>query len=165
MSQGYVYILSNPAMPGLVKIGRTTRSAQARANELYQTGVPAPFKVECEVKTPDCDELEAIVHGAFLDKRYANDREFFEVEIDDAKRAITDALREQVEEWLHEFLPEQTLTDTDLLIDPGNILLLASDIGADAEDVAIALNDIRADEFRPALDRWLKRRAGRKANV
>lgn len=165
MSQGYVYILSNPAMPGLVKIGRTTRSAQARANELYQTGVPAPFKVECEVKTPDCDELEAIVHASFLDKRYANDREFFEVEIDDAKRVITDALQEQVEEWLHEFMPGQTLTDADLLIDPASVLLLARDIGADAEDVVIALNDIRADEFRPALDRWLKRRAGRKADV
>ena len=34
-----VYVLTNPAMPGLVKIGRTTREdPQVRMNELYTTG-------------------------------------------------------------------------------------------------------------------------------
>lgn len=59
MSKGYVYVLSNPCMPGIVKIGKTTRSVEDRANELYQTGVPEPFKVEEFFHSPDCHELEA----------------------------------------------------------------------------------------------------------
>ena len=43
-SYGVVYVLTNPAMPGIVKIGKTSRSdIHARLNELYSTGVPLPF--------------------------------------------------------------------------------------------------------------------------
>ena len=39
-----VYVLTNPAMPGLVKIGRTAgEDAGARIAQLYTTGVPVPF--------------------------------------------------------------------------------------------------------------------------
>ena len=42
---GIVYVLTNPAMPGIVKIGKTSRgSIDARLNELYSTGVPVPFE-------------------------------------------------------------------------------------------------------------------------
>lgn len=45
--QGIVYILSNEAMPGLLKIGLTTRKdLSARLRELYTTGVPVPFRCE-----------------------------------------------------------------------------------------------------------------------
>ena len=40
-----VYVLTNPAMPGIVKIGKTNRDdPQVRMNELYTTGVPLPFE-------------------------------------------------------------------------------------------------------------------------
>ena len=46
-STGIVYVLSNRAMPGLVKIGMTTRKElDTRLKELYTTGVPIPFDVE-----------------------------------------------------------------------------------------------------------------------
>ena len=39
-----VYVLTNPAMPGIVKIGMTDRpDVQRRMGELYSTGVPLPF--------------------------------------------------------------------------------------------------------------------------
>ena len=43
-----VYVLTNPAMPGIVKIGMTEREdVQRRMTELYSTGVPLPF--ECVI--------------------------------------------------------------------------------------------------------------------
>ena len=54
---GIVYVLSNRVMPGLVKIGMTTRcEIDSRLKELYTTGVPVPFDVEyaCEVDACDC---------------------------------------------------------------------------------------------------------------
>lgn len=39
--KGLVYLLTNPAMPGIVKIGLTTRGdMKQRLNELFTTGVP-----------------------------------------------------------------------------------------------------------------------------
>ena len=44
---GIIYVLTNPEMPGLVKIGKTSRKeVQQRLIELYLTDVPVPF--ECE---------------------------------------------------------------------------------------------------------------------
>lgn len=74
MSKGYVYILTNPSMPGLVKIGMTTRTPDARALELDQTGVPTPFEVYNYFITPDCGYLESRAHHdleAFREERAA----------------------------------------------------------------------------------------------
>ena len=44
MEEGIVYLLTNPSMPSLVKIGMTTRNeVHVRMGELYSTGVPLPF--------------------------------------------------------------------------------------------------------------------------
>ena len=36
---GHVYVMINPSMDGVLKIGRTTRSAKSRAEDLQTTGV------------------------------------------------------------------------------------------------------------------------------
>ena len=44
-NKGIVYVLTNSVMPGLVKIGMTTRlDIDTRMKELYSTGVPVPFE-------------------------------------------------------------------------------------------------------------------------
>ena len=83
MDKGIVYVLTNSAMPGLVKIGMTTRdSIDARMKELYSTGVPVPFNCEyaCEVKASDCAEIEKALHSAFEPNRINANREFFRIE-------------------------------------------------------------------------------------
>ena len=42
--RGWFYVLSNPEMSGLLKVGRTTEHPRMRAAQLHTTGVPTPFK-------------------------------------------------------------------------------------------------------------------------
>ena len=52
MEYGIVYLLTNPVMPGLVKIGMTTQEdIDKRMKELYTTGVPVPFECQMLCKT------------------------------------------------------------------------------------------------------------------
>lgn len=44
--RGWVYIITNKSMPGLVKIGYTMKDPELRAAELYNTGSPHPYKVD-----------------------------------------------------------------------------------------------------------------------
>lgn len=81
---GYIYILSNPAMPGLLKIGRTDRDTPQRAKELSSsTGVPIDFKIEHTFEVFDSAKSERDIH-AFLEKlgfRVNKNREFFEIDL------------------------------------------------------------------------------------
>jgi len=76
--KGYVYVLSNPRMPGLLKIGSTTRRVEERVEELNSaTGVPTRFTVEAYFpsRSPEAHEFE--VHKRLETKRIKG-REFFE---------------------------------------------------------------------------------------
>ena len=89
---GCVYILKNPAMPDLIKIGYTTRTAEDRAKELYESklGVPTPFVV---VHINDCEEpqkLETTVHERLANHRVNKNREFFRCSAADAYQVIKD---------------------------------------------------------------------------
>jgi len=80
-----VYVLTNPAMPGLVKIGRTDQDdANTRIAQLYTTGVPVPFKLEFACKVPNADEVEKALHIAFAPNRVNPKREFFRLDADQA---------------------------------------------------------------------------------
>lgn len=84
MSEGIVYILTNPAMPKLVKIGKTTRGMSARLSELYSTGVPLPFECAYAARVADEGEVERAFHRAFGPNRVNAKREFFEIEPEQA---------------------------------------------------------------------------------
>ena len=83
--EGIVYVLENPAMPGLVKIGKTTRkSVRVRLKNLYSTGVPVPFECAYAAKVKDAAEVEKAFHTAFAPNRINPNREFFEIESEQA---------------------------------------------------------------------------------
>lgn len=90
MKRGYVYILSNPSMPGLVKIGRSVGGGECRARGLYVTGVPERFDLEFELLADDANELETLVHERLQDSRVNDDREFFMCSVDEAIHALLD---------------------------------------------------------------------------
>lgn len=77
---GIVYVLTNPAMPDIVKIGMTSReSMDARLRELYNTSVPVPFECEYACKVRNYQEVERALHLAFQPYRIHPQREFFRI--------------------------------------------------------------------------------------
>ena len=84
-SLNVVYVLTNPAMPGLVKIGYTTQEdANARIAQLYTTGVPVPFELNFACKVQNAEEVERALHLAFAPHRINPKREFFKIDPDQA---------------------------------------------------------------------------------
>ena len=80
-----VYILTNEAMPNLVKIGKTTRSdVQTRMNELYSSGVPYQFECAYAVEVDNCSVVEKALHTAFDPNRVNPKREFFSIDPEQA---------------------------------------------------------------------------------
>ena len=82
--QGIVYVLTNPAMPGLVKIGQTANEIANRLRELNTTGVPFPFDCLYACEVSDCEQVEDALHEAFYPYRVNPKREFFEIDPDQA---------------------------------------------------------------------------------
>nr|WP_290898791.1 GIY-YIG nuclease family protein [Azonexus sp.] len=80
-----VYVLTNPAMPGLVKIGYTSQEeASSRIAQLYTTGVPVPFTIEFACRVENAVDVEKALHTAFSPSRINPKREFFRIEPEQA---------------------------------------------------------------------------------
>ena len=80
-----VYVLTNPAMPNLVKIGKTElQDVATRLAQLYTTGVPFPFDLAYACKVPNAGEVERALHRAFAPNRVNPKREYFSIEADQA---------------------------------------------------------------------------------
>ena len=85
-----VYILTNEAMPGFVKIGLTTDSVESRIAQLSSaTGVPLPFECYFAAQVNDCTKLEKTLHKLFSECRINPKREFFEIDPEKVVLAIS----------------------------------------------------------------------------
>ena len=80
-ASGSVYVLSNPAMDGYIKIGRTdegtVRGVVQRMSQLNTSGLPLPFDCEHASAVADAPAVEKALHEAFGDYRVRPEREFF----------------------------------------------------------------------------------------
>ncbi|PNG45926.1 MULTISPECIES: GIY-YIG nuclease family protein [unclassified Variovorax] len=74
-----VYVLTNPAMPGIVKIGMTRASdvAQRIATLSGNSSVPLPFECVYACNVPDARKVEQALHVALGPDRINPSREFF----------------------------------------------------------------------------------------
>ena len=81
-NEGIVYVLTNEAMPGIVKIGRTSGdTVERRVAELSRaTGVPLPFRVAVARRVQDPMRVAKALHIAFGRERVNPAREFFSIE-------------------------------------------------------------------------------------
>ncbi len=73
--KGWVYVISNQAMPGVVKVGYSTKDPELRASELNNTGAPHPYVVEYEALVEQPRDIEQRVHRRLSDHREG--REWF----------------------------------------------------------------------------------------
>lgn len=81
--RGIVYFITNDAMPGLIKIGKTKmEEVEIRIKQLYRgnTSVPLPFKCLFAAEVDDCFKIERLAHKVFDKARLNPNREFFLIE-------------------------------------------------------------------------------------
>jgi hypothetical protein len=84
--RGWVYVITNKSMPGLIKVGFSLKDPNLRAGELYNTGIPYQYVVEYEVFVYEPFEIEQRVHKDLKDFKEA--KEWFRCSVGEAKSAI-----------------------------------------------------------------------------
>lgn len=155
MSKGYVYILTNPSMPCVVKIGKTTRTPQQRCDELWNTGVPTPFQVFCAVYSPDCHALERDMHILLRSLRVSHSREFFHISPSEAEEELKHLHIKQVEHLVAEFLPSHRPVHESIALDDQQLVEMAERMGVSAADVVRAVPHLEPGSLNAALhDYW-----------
>ena len=98
---GYIYILTNKSMPGLIKVGYTTGTPHNRAKELSgTTGVPTPFKVASDIPIAgNVQNVERLTHNKLANHRAG--KEFFRTGVEHALAMVEEAYRELHPEQVH----------------------------------------------------------------
>lgn len=93
---GYIYVLSNPSMPNVFKIGLTTNSVKRRIQELNSTGVPKSFKAEKIFEVEECHlrTIESLAHKKLKEKDLHHGKEFFEGTLSDCIHCVQDSIYE-----------------------------------------------------------------------
>ena len=74
-----VYVLTNPSIPDIVKIGMTT-DLTTRMRSLYNSSVPVPFECYFACTVNDMSFVEKQLHDGFDDFRVNPKREFFRID-------------------------------------------------------------------------------------
>ena len=102
--RGHIYIVANKGYPGLLKIGKTTRSVRKRIRELNSTNTPYDFYLVKSYLVGNTNIAERVIHEKLRRYRHRGDREFFKaperqvielcdhllgIEIEDRKQSAT----------------------------------------------------------------------------
>ena len=85
----WVYVLENETTPGLYKVGYTKLTPDERAKQVSSaTGVPLPYTVAWAFRCFNGEILEGEVHHALKKYRVNNQREFFQLDLNEIKKTI-----------------------------------------------------------------------------
>jgi len=144
--KGYVYVLSNEAMPGLVKIGRSKHGGHSRGASMYKgdTGVPLPFQLVFECMFDNCIEAESMIHDECCDYRVNPNREFFRM---DANQAIVAVLRMRACDFDH------TVVEADLAIDESVFYHIADELDlTHVYEAASLLSEVRGADLARCVE-------------
>lgn len=82
-TDGTVYVMASPSMPGIVKIGFTRGHISDRCRQLNQdTGSPGDWAPLTFWDVSDCRAAEKYLHGQFKAERIFPHKEFFRVTVE-----------------------------------------------------------------------------------
>jgi len=110
-----VYLLSNPSMPNIYKIGCTKKNdVTQRMQALDSTGVPTPFQCLRASKVQDCKQAENMLHKAFAKYRINARREFFKIDDIDMVLAVFDYINESGADMTEEIRIESDKNVSDI---------------------------------------------------
>lgn len=84
--RGWVYVKSNKAMPGLIKVGYSSKAPELRAKELNNTGCPYSYIVEYDMLIDEPFQIEQRVHKLLAAK--GKGKGWFECSTEEAIGAI-----------------------------------------------------------------------------
>lgn len=132
---GFIYVMTNEAMPEVVKIGMTTKHPLHRANELYTTGVPMPFRVAFAMWVDDPAKSEKETHEHFNQFRLSDSREFFSVGMEEVAKFVTESY----------VFYDNVVMNADMALDEADILMLQQRSGlqhwASVKQMLLCLSD------------------------
>ena len=87
---GWIYVMSNPDIPGLIKVGYTTTSIEKRARELAGTGVPRAFQVKYSLQVAEPYNVEKKVHQKL--NKHHHGKEWFKCNVTEAITVIKEVV-------------------------------------------------------------------------
>ena len=94
---GFIYIMSNQAYSGDLKIGQTKNDPEERRKDLGSTGVLHDYVLEYWVLSEDYESLEREIHRCLAKQRVRNDREFFTISVPEAINKIREIAGDRIE--------------------------------------------------------------------
>jgi len=116
--KGWVYIISNKSMPGLIKVGYSSKDPELRAADLNSTGSPHPYTVEYEMLIEQPEKIEGLAHKAL--SQYHEGKEWFRCTVEEGiaaiqriadNRAINQSFRHADREKADEILQNQKIEE------------------------------------------------------
>ena len=92
--KGWVYVIVNRSMPGLVKVGFTLKDPELRAQELSHSGAPHPYLVEYEALVDEPRGVEQAAHSQLRSVREG--KEWFRCSPEEAVATIKEVADDRI---------------------------------------------------------------------
>lgn len=109
--KGWVYIITNPSLPNVIKVGYSKSDPKLRAQQ-FNTGAPDDYVVEYDALVDEPNKVEKQTH--LLLRQYDKRKEWFKCDISVAIVAIRQAASHSI---MHEFFREKEKIEIQIELD------------------------------------------------
>ena len=102
IKQGFIYVMSNPSMPNLYKVGFSCNLKKRLYDLNSYSSTPTPFKIVYSARVDNAEADEKLAHSALAECRVNKKREFFKAQskielIRKVRSAISEIKEEEID--------------------------------------------------------------------